>query len=234
MKPKLHQAGKDPGKLEFPMPRIIGVTRRGKGTNNVVLKQADSWSRHFPHCQRRLRWLHCMNDGRIIKDIIYGEWVTGHCPVGRSTVPFKDEQLADDRSGWYHAVHRGVSNGEKRRNQLLEIRREGRKQREQCQMSILHYNFICHTCRRDCHASIGLLSQSKGFSQMNNVWSKKALPLSCAINGYYYTLTLSGTGLQWWSFYAHQLVMVCLQDEFVNHHSTTGTLLVKYMRACMC
>lgn len=98
-----------------------------------------------------------MNNCRIPKDIIYGELVTEHCPVIRSTLHFKDEQLAGVWSGWYLAFPEGATKGEKKRNQLLEIRREGRKQREKWQISISHYSFICYTCKRDCHASTGLL-----------------------------------------------------------------------------
>lgn len=82
-------------------------------------------------CQRRLRWLghvYRLDDGRIPKDIMYGELAVGRRPTGRPALRFKDvckrdmkstgidpniwESLADDRSGWRHAVNEGVRGGE--------------------------------------------------------------------------------------------------------------------------
>lgn len=41
------------------------------------------------------------------------------------------EQLAENHRSWHHAVKGGVMKGNKKLNQLLEIRRLHRKQREQ-------------------------------------------------------------------------------------------------------
>ena len=70
--------------------------------------------------KRRLRWLgHVMrmHDGRLPKDILYGELATGYRPTGRPMLCCRDlkrdlkvgaiapagfEALAADRSGWRH------------------------------------------------------------------------------------------------------------------------------------
>ena len=70
---------------------ILGITWQDKVTNTVVLGCAGSHSIHLLLCQRRLRWLghvHCMGDGRIPKDVLYGELATGHRPAGRPALRF--------------------------------------------------------------------------------------------------------------------------------------------------
>ena len=105
--------------------RILGITWQDKVTNAAV--QAGSLSMHLMLSQRRLRWLghvHRMEDGRIPKDILFGELAMGRRPVGRPALRFKDvckrdlkltdintgswESLAVDRSGWRQAVQAGV------------------------------------------------------------------------------------------------------------------------------
>lgn len=74
-----------------------------------------------------------MYDGRIPKDIVYGEVAMGHYPVGCPTLWFQDickgdlnltgidpdswEQLADNHNNWWHAVQGGAMEGEKNQNQ---------------------------------------------------------------------------------------------------------------------
>ena len=80
--------------------------------------------------QRHLRWLghtHRMADGRIPKDLLYGELATG--ARGRPKLRFKDvckrdmktcnintktwEASADDRTTWKQLVSQGLDSGEK-------------------------------------------------------------------------------------------------------------------------
>ena len=94
--------------------------------------------------QRRLRWLghvHRMEDGRIPKDILFGELAMGRRPVGRPALRFKDvckrdlkltdintgswESLAEDRSGWRQAVQAGVKRGEEKRNNRWKRKERG-------------------------------------------------------------------------------------------------------------
>ena len=65
--------------------RILGITWQDKVTNTAVLERAGSHSIHLLLCQRRLHWLghvHRMGNGRIPKDVLYGELTTGHHPAG--------------------------------------------------------------------------------------------------------------------------------------------------------
>ena len=85
--------------------------------------------------QRRLRWLgHVsrMEDGRIPKDLLYGELATGTRPVGRSVPRYKDvpkqdlkagninlsrcEAVAADRSSWRLAFKVGIQASETEKN----------------------------------------------------------------------------------------------------------------------
>ena len=73
--------------------RILGITWQDKVTNAAVLEQAGSLSMQLMLSQRRLRWLghvHRMEDGRIPKDILFGELAMGRRPVGRPALRFKD------------------------------------------------------------------------------------------------------------------------------------------------
>ena len=163
--------------------RILGITWQDRVTNTAVLEKADSLSMHLMLCQRRLRWLghvHRMDDGRIPKDVMYGELASGRRPTGRPALRFKDvckrdlkltgidpnswESLADNRSGWRHAVREGVERGEEKRKQQLEERRARRKERQQIQAHNPPSNYMCGNCGRDCHARIGLLSHARRCS----------------------------------------------------------------------
>ena len=164
--------------------RILGITWQDKITNTAVLEKAGSLSMHLMLCQRRMRWLghvHRMEDGRIPKDILYGQLALGRRPAGRPMLRFKDvckrdmkltdidpnswELAAADRGCWRHTVHEGVRRGEEKRNLQLESKREQRKQRQQSQTSDQPSVFICLTCGKVCHARIGLLSHSRRCSQ---------------------------------------------------------------------
>ena len=163
--------------------RILGITWQDKVTNTAVLGRAGSHSIHLFLCQCRLRWLghvHRMGDGRIPKDVLYGELATGHRPAGRPALHFKDvckrdleladidpgswEQIADDRSAWQSVVRKGVRTGEDKQNRLLEDKRQRRKERQESLDSNQPSTFRCTTCDRDCHSRIGLVSHTRRCS----------------------------------------------------------------------
>ena len=124
-----------------------------------------------------------MDDGRIPKDIMYGELASGRRPTGRPALRFKDvckrdmkltdtnsntwELLADDRSGWRYAVREGVRRGEERRRKQFKERRARRKERQRNQALNPQSNYVCGNCGRDCHARIGLLSHTRRCSQQD-------------------------------------------------------------------
>ncbi|KAJ7329270.1 hypothetical protein JRQ81_015444, partial [Phrynocephalus forsythii] len=73
--------------------RILNITWHGKVPNSIVLKQAGISSMYTLLKQRCLRWLgHIvrMDDGRIPKDLLYGELGQGKCPRGRPQLWYKD------------------------------------------------------------------------------------------------------------------------------------------------
>ena len=73
--------------------RILGNSWRVKVPNTEVLDRAGLPTMYTLLRQRRMRWirhLHCMKDGRIPKDIFYGELAVGKRPRGRPHLRYKD------------------------------------------------------------------------------------------------------------------------------------------------
>ena len=73
--------------------RILGISWQHKVTNAKVLSRAGLATMYTLLRQRRLRWLghvRRMEDGRITKDILYGELATGQRSIGRPQSRFKD------------------------------------------------------------------------------------------------------------------------------------------------
>ena len=111
--------------------RILGITWQDKVTNTAELGCAGSHSIHLLLCQCRLCWLghvHCMGDGRIPKNVLYGGPATGYRPAGRPVLRFKDvckrdltlvdidpgtwEQIAEDQNAWRSAIRKRVRTAE--------------------------------------------------------------------------------------------------------------------------
>ena len=73
--------------------RILSIKWTDKVSNNEVLERAEIPSMFTLLRHRRLRWLghvHRMKDGRIPKDLLYGELEFGSRPVGRPKLRFMD------------------------------------------------------------------------------------------------------------------------------------------------
>uniref|UniRef100_K7EZU2 Reverse transcriptase domain-containing protein n=1 Tax=Pelodiscus sinensis TaxID=13735 RepID=K7EZU2_PELSI len=73
--------------------RILGITWQDKVSNFEVLTRAGLPSMYTMLRQRRLRWLghvRRMEDGRIPKDIVYGELASGKRTTGCPNLRFKD------------------------------------------------------------------------------------------------------------------------------------------------
>ena len=98
--------------------------------------------------QRRLRWLghvRRMEDGRLRKDILYGQLTSGARPVGRPALRFKDacnrdtkacdispkgwEAVAEDRTAWRQATRRGIEKADEKKHQHAAEKRMRRKQK---------------------------------------------------------------------------------------------------------
>ena len=128
--------------------KILGITWQDRVPNKDVLARAKIPSMFALLSQRRLRWVgHVvrMQDGRIPKEIMYGELATGTRPTGRPFLRFKDvckrdlksgkirpadlESTADDRDAWSLTVKSGVNLCERRREEQWEETRRQRRKR---------------------------------------------------------------------------------------------------------
>jgi len=157
--------------------RILDISWQDKVSNNTVLQRTGMSSMYTLLKQRRLRWLgHVtrMKDGRLPKDIMYGELVTGKRPQGRPQLRFKDvckrdlkaldistnsyEVKASDRDTWRHTVKSGLNKFET----SLKARAEEKRVRRKIVQDLRPSTFTCTKCGRDCHSSIGLYSHTRG------------------------------------------------------------------------
>ena len=128
--------------------RLLGITWRDKVTNSIVLSRTKACSLYSTMAKRRLRWLghvRRMEDGRIPKDLLYGELERGKRKTGRPLLRFKDackrdmkafdiasddwEKLANDRVQWRAALRSGQLACETKRQERWERRRQKRHQR---------------------------------------------------------------------------------------------------------
>ena len=134
--------------------------------------------------QRRLRWLghvRRMADGRIPKDLLYGELSRGARSRGRPRLRFKDtckrdlksasidiqswESLAESRDSWRAAVHCGTKQAEQDRTDHLKEKRAARKR--SCSIDQAATFHTCRLCGKDCHSRIGLHSHTRRCSDQN-------------------------------------------------------------------
>ena len=70
--------------------RILGISWQDHIPNTEVLAKAGPLSMYALLTKRCLRWLGHVTDGRLPKDILYGELATGSRPTGRPTLRYKD------------------------------------------------------------------------------------------------------------------------------------------------
>lgn len=165
------------------LKRILGITWQDKIPHSDILARAGIPSMFALLSQRRLRWLghvRRMKDGRIPKDLLYGQLATGTRRTGRPTLRFKDvckrdmkacninpdtwETAADNRVSWRHTVQKGVRRAEEERKQQAAEKRTCRKQRA-ASASSQPSCFVCTNCNKDCHSRIGLHSHTRRCSQ---------------------------------------------------------------------
>ena len=129
--------------------KILGITWQDCVPNKDVLERAGMPSMFALLTQRRLRWLghvRRMEDGRIPKDLLYGELTTGTRPIGRPILRYKDvcrrdtttsdintatwEATATDRSSWRQTVKAGVQRSDRKRVELWEEKRHRQRLKE--------------------------------------------------------------------------------------------------------
>ena len=73
--------------------RILGISWQDKVPNIEVLSRAGLPSMFTLLRERRLRWLghaHCMPEGPIPRDLLYGELASGKRPSGRAQLRYRD------------------------------------------------------------------------------------------------------------------------------------------------
>ena len=116
-------------------------------------------------CKRRLRWIghvRRMKDGRIPKDILFGQLKQGRRRQGRPHLRYKDvvkrdlkiigvdvdnwESLADDRKAWKSICQEGVKKCEETRIAALKDKRARRKLKESGSGSLTSF-FTCPHCK---------------------------------------------------------------------------------------
>ena len=170
--------------------RILGIKYYHRITNNEVLDRAKMDSIQSLLKQRRLRWLghvHRMPDGRIPKDLLYGELSDGKRPQGRPKQCFRNvcrndlrscgidvdtwEAIAANRSAWKLTVKKGVAHSEARSRQEAEEKRQLRKEKEKNPHTSINSTqsrdaaYTCDLCGRECGAHIGLISHKRKCSR---------------------------------------------------------------------
>ena len=168
--------------------RLLGITWQDHVTNNDVLAQAGLPSMYALLSQRRLRWLGhvCrMDDGRIPKDVLYGELATGTRPTGRPALRLKDvykrdlraggfhppdlETAVSDRSVWRSTSAAVVAKAEERRHARWDERRFRRQQRLQsAPPDIERTALTCNNCGRSCGSRIGLHSHTRRCNSLTD------------------------------------------------------------------
>ena len=155
-------------------------------SNKEVLTRAGLTSRHALLTQRRLRWLghvRRMNDGRMPKDILYGELETGTRPTGRPMLRFKDvckrdlkagngrvddwEVAASDRVAWRLTVRSCIRTSEQRREEKWDQSKANRKHRLASAPTV-DQSFPCTKCSKICRSRIGLHSHTRRCNSTNN------------------------------------------------------------------
>ena len=116
-----------------------------------------------------------MPDGRLPKDILFGELTSGKRGIGRPLLTFKDvckrnmqqfdidtnswETLAQKRNDWRSTLHEGAVKHDANWLHMIRERRERTKQYvlQNDQQGELH----CHKCMRVGKSRIGLFSRER-------------------------------------------------------------------------
>ena len=160
--------------------RILGISWEDKVPNTEVLSRANLPTMFTLLRQRRLRWLghvRRMDDGRIPKDLLYGELAAGKRNTGRPQLRFRDvckrdmkalqmdpdhwEALAADRPRWRSSLTRHLKTGE---DNLTKAAMEKRARRKAILLTSNPNSDTAHKCTicgRVCGSRIGLHSHMR-------------------------------------------------------------------------
>ena len=167
--------------------KINGISWKDFVTNSEVLEKANLDSIPTILKQKRLRWLgHVarMEDGRLPKDMLFGDLSTGSRPRGRPCLCYRHickqdlrsvgldantwQKSAADRTKWRQKIRDGLKDHESTLRHTAAEKRSKRKasnsgtETKNTNCPDLHTtNFHCTNCGRDCHSRIGLYSHSR-------------------------------------------------------------------------
>ena len=157
---------------------ILSISWRDKVPNTEVLDRAGLPTMYTLLRERRICWIghvRRMEDGRIPKDILYGELAVGKRHRGRPQLRYKDmckqdmkaleidpgswEDIAADRSSWGFLLHKQLKEGEEKiTNEAIEKRARQKEKTTTDSAASIH---ICSSCGKDCHSRIGLISHRR-------------------------------------------------------------------------
>ena len=162
--------------------RLLGVTWKDHVSNEDVIEKAGSYSMVDLLRQRRLRWLGhvCrMEDGRIPKDLLFGQLATGSRPRGRPHLRFKDlckrdlldcglnpaelQSHAADRASWRRATRAGIKLASNHRTSKKQEKKAARQQR--ATSTAPSGTFTCTTCGRACQSRNTALQPPKAMQR---------------------------------------------------------------------
>ena len=144
--------------------RILGIKWQDKVTNIHVLEESGMLSIHSHLIKRRLRWIghvRRMQDGRIPKDVMFGQLKEGKRKRGRPKLRYTDvvkrdlhkvkvehtkwENVAADRKVWKSKCKEGIKLAESDRISYLKLKRAKRKAKESEKETPLN-TYSCHRC----------------------------------------------------------------------------------------
>ena len=156
---------------------ILSISWQDKVINTDVLSRADLPTMYTLLRQHWLCWLGhvChMEDGRIPKDILYGELASGQRGIGRPQLRYKDackrdmraldininswEELAADCTSWRSTLHKQLQSGEKKLTVAAAEKQAHKKEMAAYRPEPTHR---CDLCDRVCHSHIGLYSHRR-------------------------------------------------------------------------
>ena len=174
--------------------RILGISWQDRVSNTEVLSQANLPSMFTLLRQRRLLWLshaYPMEDGRIPKDIFYGELASGRRTKGRPQLRYKDvckrdmkaldinneswEDLAADRMMWKSTLNQHLKSGE---DKLVNADvGKGACRKERNNSNRLETTHKCDFCGRDSFSPHRSLQPQATLQQSNRQNNQDVLPL---------------------------------------------------------
>ena len=167
--------------------RILDIKWQDHIPNSNILTRTGVPSMYCPQGQRRLRWLghvRRMEDGRIPKDVFYGQLASGSRRVGRSALRFKGtckrgmkackidtdtwEDAAGERAHWRQKVKQEVEHADSERG-LKAADKRARRKLSAASTTNTPTGFICSASSRDCRSRIGLYSHTRRCSSTKTV-----------------------------------------------------------------